>query len=81
MYTIINKVYSSQQIDNKTVVTTILAKFRRYGIVRSICGSGKARCHPKDTFIYTAGVSLSTVRAEKDLYNQILAIEEEDLLR
>lgn len=81
MYTIINKVYSSQQTDNKTVVTAILVKFNRHGIIRSICAGGTARCHPNDTFVYTAGVILSTIRAEKDLYNQILAIEEDDFSR
>lgn len=80
MYAIIDKVHLSQQINNKTVVTTIYAKIKRYGKDYYICGRGEARCHPQDTFVYTAGVSLSTVRAEKDLYNKILSREELDRL-
>jgi len=80
MYTITNKVYFSQQINKKTVVTTIYANFNRHGQGYVTCGKGTARCHPNDTFVYTAGVSLSTIRAERDLYNKILALEEHDFL-
>lgn len=65
--------YGSTRLDDKTVMTTIAARiYCNKAQVAILTFTGVARCHENDTFSYTTGVIISTLRAEQKLYNYLV---------
>ena len=72
-YTADHFTYFSTLSDERTVTTTITARiFCNKAQVATLSFTGVARCHKNDTFDYTTGVTVSTLRAEQALYNYIV---------
>lgn len=68
MYTIDKDtaIYKSEQIDVREVLTSIkVAVYHNNKLLYWKEFLGRATCHPYDTFNYTIGVIVSTMRAEK----------------
>lgn len=71
MYTIGEKYYYAEVIENITYVTIEAAIYRGKTIVDWRTIQGIAKCHPNDTFDFATGVAVATLRAEKELYDMI----------
>ena len=71
MYTVGEKYYSAEVIENETHVTIEAAIYRGNTIVSWRKALGIARCHPNDTFDFATGVAVATLRAEKELYDMM----------
>lgn len=71
MYTIGEKYYSAETIENETHVIIEAAIYRGNTIVSWRKVQGVAKCHPNDTFDFATGVAVATLRAEKKLYDMI----------
>lgn len=71
MYTVGEKYYSAEVIENVTYVTIEAAIYRGNTIASWRKVQGIAKCHPNDTFDFATGVAVATLRAEKELYDMI----------